>query len=75
MLPHVSFPELHKCYKYDLFAVVNHFGSMQGGHYTAVVKAKGNWFEYNDSSVTKVSESKVRSASAYILFYKRKDLD
>ena len=39
---------------YDLFGVVNHFGNLQGGHYTAFCKnaLKDQWYEFNDSSVT-----------------------
>jgi len=33
--------------KYELIGVVNHFGSLTGGHYTAYVK-KDDWFYYND---------------------------
>lgn len=29
---------------YDLFAVSNHFGQLQAGHYTAIVKNKENWY-------------------------------
>ena len=40
MSPHVAFHEPGKCYIYDLYAVVNHYGTMNGGHYTATVKAQ-----------------------------------
>jgi len=33
-----------------------------------------NWYQYDDSSVNQVAESKIHSLNAYILFYKRKDL-
>lgn len=33
------------------------------------------WYKYNDSSVSEVPESKIRTESAYILCYKRKDLE
>jgi len=63
-------------YKYDLFGIVNHYGEMGRGHYTAFVKNEltSEWLSYDDSSVRPVTESTVRSRSAYILFYKRKDL-
>ena len=39
---------------YDLFGVVNHFGSLNGGHYTATCKNSidNNWYYFNDSSVS-----------------------
>lgn len=62
-------------YKYELFAVNQHYGTMQGGHYTCVVKNKlGNkdkWFMYDDDRVYEIDESKVIDESAYVLFYKR----
>ncbi len=58
---------------YDLFAVSQHYGGTGGGHYTAVCKnVDGNWYNYNDSSVSQTSESDVVSSAAYVLFYRRK---
>ena len=58
--------------KYDLFGVVNHYGGLGGGHYTAFVNNGQFWYCMDDSTITKVSEEKVVSSSAYILFYKLK---
>lgn len=46
-----------KC-DYELYAIVDHFGSLRGGHYTAKIKSfeDYNWYEFNDSYVTKVCE-------------------
>ena len=43
---------------YDLYAVTNHFGSLNGGHYTAYGKndVDGNWYNFNDSSVSPASK-------------------
>jgi hypothetical protein len=73
---YVHFKQPGACYTYDLFGVVNHFGSMRNGHYTASVKNEctGEWLIYNDASCRPQTESKVHSSSAYILFYRRKDL-
>ncbi|PLW57332.1 hypothetical protein PCANC_02454 [Puccinia coronata f. sp. avenae] len=60
---------------YDLFAVDNHFGGLGGGHYTAFAKNEedGKWHNYDDSHVTEVSSpEKVKSAAAYLLFYRRR---
>ena len=41
------------------------------GHYTAMAHNEqlDQWLEYNDSTVTPVTEEAVRSAQAYLLFY------
>ena len=58
---------------YDLFAVVNHYGVMLGGHYTAFLKnGNGKWYEYNDTIVTQVSPANIVTPRAYCLFYRRK---
>ncbi|XP_068571732.1 ubiquitin carboxyl-terminal hydrolase 2 [Cebidichthys violaceus] len=56
---------------YNLYAVSNHSGNALGGHYTAYCKnpALGEWYSYNDSRVSPVSSSQVRSSNAYVLFY------
>ena len=62
---------------YDLYAISNHFGGTGGGHYTAYVKNPNaaTWLEMDDTHVSPVSQNKIVSSSAYILFYKRKRLD
>ena len=59
---------------YDLFAVANHVGGLHGGHYFAYCKncIDGEWYEFNDSHVSKIDNKKVVSENAYVLFYKRK---
>ena len=61
---------------YDLIGVGNHFGGIQGGHYTAYCKNQNNiWFEYDDSSVEEVSSPNlVVSNQAYILVYERNNI-
>lgn len=61
--------------QYELYAVSNHYGNMGGGHYTAYCKnlADGKWYCHDDSRVSPVAESEVRSTAAYVLFYRRKD--
>lgn len=59
--------------KYDLYAVSQHYGGCGGGHYTAICKNFGKWYNYNDSSVSEASENNIVSAGAYVLFYRRKD--
>ncbi|ETI51315.1 hypothetical protein L917_04998 [Phytophthora nicotianae] len=66
---------------YDLFAVSNHYGSMGFGHYTAFAKSwkdEGEmypgWYSFDDSLVAPAMPGQVKSNAAYILFYKRKNL-
>ncbi|NWU72754.1 UBP2 hydrolase, partial [Pterocles burchelli] len=56
---------------YNLYAVSNHSGTTMGGHYTAYCKnpVSGEWHSFNDSRVTPMSSSHVRSSDAYLLFY------
>ncbi|KAK8915991.1 Ubiquitin carboxyl-terminal hydrolase 9 [Platanthera zijinensis] len=59
---------------YDLYAVSNHYGGLGGGHYTAYAKLiEGNsWYHFDDSHVSPVSEESIKTAAAYVLFYRRK---
>ena len=57
--------------KYDLFAVSQHYGSTGGGHYTALCKNDGKWFDYNDSSCRVGNEREAQTSAAYVLFYRR----
>ncbi|XP_015928768.1 ubiquitin carboxyl-terminal hydrolase 31 [Parasteatoda tepidariorum] len=61
---------------YELYAVCNHQGSMQAGHYTAYCRnpVSGQWYLYDDIKVQKVPVTEVVSADAYILFYQRSSL-
>lgn len=61
---------------YDLYGVSNHFGSLNGGHYTATCfnEATNKWYYFNDSSVAPVEDNRmIVSAAAYLLFYKRRE--
>ncbi len=55
--------------KYDLYGIVNHYGSINSGHYTAFIKKGKQWILCNDSQVGPIEENKVMHANAYILFY------
>ncbi|XP_076615487.1 ubiquitin carboxyl-terminal hydrolase 31-like [Chaetodon auriga] len=61
-------------YLYDLYAVCNHHGTMQGGHYTAHCKNSidGQWYCFDDSDVHPMSEDEVCKQTGYILFYQRR---
>lgn len=58
---------------YDLIGVVDHTGSLEGGHYTAICKSERNgvfkWNKYDDQDVYEISQSEVVSSKSYLLFY------
>ncbi|ORX76436.1 UCH-domain-containing protein [Basidiobolus meristosporus CBS 931.73] len=73
MTPYLQAPSSKAPTTYDLYSVSNHFGGMNGGHYTAQVRngARNQWCNFDDSRVTVCEESSIVSKSAYILFYVR----
>ena len=56
---------------YDLFAVVNHLGKIDSGHYTTNVRRQGIWYKCDDEKVSPIGnvEQTIRSGEAYLLFY------
>ncbi|XP_034290556.1 inactive ubiquitin carboxyl-terminal hydrolase 50 [Pantherophis guttatus] len=65
------YPLFRKNPKYNLFAVVNHFGDLDGGHYTAFCRhtLSQNWYNFDDSQINEIPESSVQTSAAYLLFY------
>lgn len=57
--------------RYSLYGVSNHYGGLDGGHYTAYCKnvLKQRWFKFDDHEVSDMTTSSVKSSAAYILFY------
>eukprot|EP00981_Chlorochromonas_danica_P009769 scaffold2815_cov180-Ochromonas_danica.AAC.4 len=55
--------EEHGEWVYELYAVLIHSGSLHGGHYYAYIKdlTSGGWYNFNDSTVTPIDESTVRT--------------
>jgi len=58
--------------KYYCIGVVNHFGSMESGHYTCDVKRYGKWYNISDSQITERPRNN-DGVTPYILFYSRID--
>ncbi|RDX51268.1 cysteine proteinase [Lentinus brumalis] len=58
-------------YRYDLYGVTNHFGTLSTGHYTAFIASRGGWLYCDDSRVSPADAKDVVGKPAYILFYKR----
>ncbi|KAL7565673.1 hypothetical protein ACA910_019764 [Epithemia clementina (nom. ined.)] len=74
--PHDDFVDDSVPAMYDLFAVVNHYGRMGFGHYTAFVRnwdeqeISPDWRLFDDSMVCDVGQGdSVVSSAAYVLFY------
>lgn len=69
-------------YIYDLYAVINHYGRMGFGHYTAFArdwdgekgsnKGENLWCSYDDDIIHVVDEKSVKTSAAYILFYRQR---
>lgn len=61
--------------RFELYAVSNHYGTMDAGHYTAYCKNPeyNKWFKFDDQNVVEINGNEVRSSAAYILFYRGVD--
>lgn len=57
---------------FDLKAIANHMGSMNGGHYNAYCKRDNNWFLIDDEDSRKVSS--YQDNNAYTVFFQKKNI-
>ena len=59
--------------RYRLVSVVNHSGAVGGGHYISygLHQPSGQWFEHDDSTISQINKSAVRSVQGYVLMYER----
>lgn len=61
--------------KYNLFAVTNHIGEINTGHYFSYIKIDKNWYCFEDSKVYKVGyKIDMTSKEVYTLFYMRSNV-
>jgi Ubiquitin carboxyl-terminal hydrolase len=56
---------------YDLYAVINHSGSLSQGHYTCYVQESNAWYQCDDTWVCEADEQQVSDSQPYILFYRK----
>jgi ubiquitin carboxyl-terminal hydrolase 8 len=65
--------DVEEGYRYRLQGVVNHMGTVSGGHYTAFARKphSDDWFLFNDETVTAVAPNLVITEHAYCLFYRK----
>lgn len=69
VLPPKAYPVVSKS-SYNLFAVVNHYGHLDGGHYTSFCKLENQkWYTFDDSNVSDLKDADVCGQAGYILFY------
>lgn len=61
------------CNMYDLFAVIQHDGDLESGHYIMYAKNRGKWFRFDDAQITLAEETDVLKSNAYMLFYVRQN--
>jgi ubiquitin C-terminal hydrolase len=64
-------PDQSKSTQYKLYGVLNHSGTMEGGHYYSYIEDKGQWYRCNDSDFGQMSNKDIVTRNAYVLFYKR----
>ena len=57
---------------YDLYAVCHHIGTSYSGHYTAscLDKESNEWYEFNDSKVSRYDRQLSPCTTPYMLFYR-----
>ena len=57
---------------FNLYGICNHSGNCNSGHYYAYCKHDNDgWYEFNDSSVSKIDKNNLVTNNAYCLFYKK----
>ena len=63
--------------KYNLVGVINHYGNLVCGHYTAYCKNHydGKWYKFDDSNETEIKEESVVTNEAYVLLFKKTSLN
>uniref|UniRef100_F1KUZ2 Ubiquitin carboxyl-terminal hydrolase n=1 Tax=Ascaris suum TaxID=6253 RepID=F1KUZ2_ASCSU len=61
---------------FNLYAVTNHSGRLNSGHYTSVMHNEDTkeWLFYDDESVTPINADSICSKNAYILYFKKANL-
>ncbi|MCP9265150.1 Ubiquitin carboxyl-terminal hydrolase 20 [Dirofilaria immitis] len=75
LTPFIANPEGNKdSVLYDLVAFITHYGgNAESGHYVAYCKNEidDNWYEFDDTVITRLEVADILSKEAYVLFYQR----
>ncbi|TKR68417.1 hypothetical protein L596_024406 [Steinernema carpocapsae] len=62
--------------RYELFAVVNHFGTTEAGHYTCFVKHNmRKWYLCDDEHISATTPEVVLASEGYLLFYHKQYIE
>ena len=61
--------------KYKLYAIIEHVGTLESGHYNTIIyqSQEDKWYKYSDENVQVIKKGKAHSQDAYVLFYMRID--
>ena len=75
-IPYTSNPSI----KYDLFAVSNHYGELEYGHYNAncLNYVDNNWYNFNDKKIEIIENNdpdSIVTKDAYVLFYRQRKME
>ncbi|KAG8906326.1 hypothetical protein FRB99_007106 [Tulasnella sp. 403] len=62
-------------YEYDLFAVVNHEGQVNSGHYTNYARFDDDWYRFDDEKVTPATLKDCLNSRAYMCVYVKRHLN
>lgn len=62
-------------YDYELFAVVNHEGQLNTGHYTNFARSQNEWYRFDDEKVTHTTLRECLQSIPYMCFYVKRNLD
>jgi ubiquitin carboxyl-terminal hydrolase 8 len=57
--------------EYELFGIINHEGSIHGGHYYVCIKINGGWVSVNDNLIQPISHENIIHEINYCLFYRK----
>ena len=69
--PYSDTPIFEKNLKYKLIGTIHHNGNLQYGHHFSNIKIENEWYEFNDSLVTKIQSFVDRSSNVCVLFYQK----
>ena len=58
--------------QYELISILNHEGTLENGHYTALLKSD-SWYLCNDISNIRVNDENIESSKNYVFLFKKKE--
>ena len=61
-------------YTYNLFGVINHSGTLEGGHYNSTFLINNSWFLFDDNFVEEIKGG-IETNKVYMLIYKSMKTD